>query len=139
MDCKLLTYYIVLTMNTPDAASLFTHLMNSQPGLFSQLPNFLPHVGLGILERVSSLLFHFSWRYLCFVAAVSRKKKYFYLALPMGLVDDLVPFAGIIGLVKFELLIFGLGALAVIFALVAARSLCIQPELKLNSKRQILT
>jgi hypothetical protein len=134
---NLLTYYIVLSTNTPIAANLLTQLMNSQPGLFSQSPNVLLHVGLGVLERVSSLLFHFSWGYLCVVAAAFRKKKYFYLALPMGLVDVLVPFAETIGLVKFELLIFGLGILTIIVAMVAAKSLCIRPELKLNPKRQI--
>ncbi len=120
---NLLTYYAVLSTNTIDAVNLFTQLMNSQPGLFNQSLVVLPHVGLGILERVSSLLFHFSWGYLCVLAAVTRKKKYFYLALPMGLVDVLTPFSGTIGLVKFELLLFGLGVLTVVVAVVAARGL----------------
>ena len=71
--------------------------------------------------RGLSLLLHFSWGYLCVVAAVTRKKKYFYLALPMGLIDALVPFSGTIGLVKYELLIFGLGVLTVVVAIAATR------------------
>lgn len=120
---NLLAYYIILSTNTTLAANLSTQLMNSQPGLFNQSTNVLPHVGLGILERFSSLLFHFSWGYLCVIAAAFRKKKYFYLALPMGLVDALVPFAGTIGLVKFELLIFGLGVLTVFVAMIAKKRL----------------
>lgn len=57
---NLIIYYIVLSTNSAIAANLFTQLMNSQPGLFNQSLNILPNVGLGILERVSSLLFHFS-------------------------------------------------------------------------------
>jgi hypothetical protein len=120
---NLLTYYVMLSTNTSHAVNLFTQLMNSQPGLFNQSLAVLPHVGLGILERVSSLLFHFSWGYLCVVATVTRKKKYFYLALPTGLVDALVPFSGTIGLVKYELLIFGLAVLTVVVAMVATRGL----------------
>ena len=80
-------------------------------------------------------MFHFSWGYLCVVAAVTRKKKYFYLALPMGLVDALVPFSGTIGLVKSELLIFGLGVFTVVVAMVATRGLRRKLEFKLNSKQ----
>ena len=72
---NLVTNYVVLSLtNTSNAANLFTQLMNSQPGLFNQSLAVLPHVGLGILERVSSLLLHFSWGYLCVVAALLEKR-----------------------------------------------------------------
>jgi len=57
------------------------------------------------------------------LAAVFRRKKYLFLALPMGLVDALVPFADTIGLVKFELLIFGLSVITVIIAMVTTKKL----------------
>ena len=41
----------------------------------------------------------------------------------MGLIDALVPFSGTIGLVKYELLIFGLGVLTVVVAIAATREL----------------
>ena len=119
---NLITYYVVLSMNTSVAASLYDQLMNAQPGLFSQSPSVLPHVGLGILERVSSLFFHFSWGYLCVFAVALRKYRFLFLALPMGLIDALVPFTSVIGLVEWELLLFGLGVLSVIAALVATRN-----------------
>ena len=87
---NLLTYHIVLSTNSAYATTLFDRLMNSQPGLFNQSPAVLLNAGWGVLERGSSLLFHFSWGYLCVVAAAVHKKKYFYLAMPMGLVDALV-------------------------------------------------
>ncbi len=120
---NLLADYIILSTNTSLAGTLYTQLINAQPGLFNQTLAVLPSVGLGTLERFSSLLFHFSWGYLCVVAAVTRKKQYFYLALPMGLIDALVPFAGTIGLIKFELLIFALGVIAVAVAMLATKKL----------------
>ncbi len=63
-------------------------------------------VALGTLERVSSILIHFSWGILTVVAAVSGKMKYLYVALPMGFVDALVPFAPSLGLATFELIVF---------------------------------
>lgn len=65
-------------------------------------------VALGTLERVSSIIVHFSWGILTVVAAASGKMKYLIVALPMGFVDALVPFAPSLGLATFELTVFAL-------------------------------
>jgi ribosomal protein S27AE len=67
-------------------------------------------VALGTLERVSSILAHFSWGVLAVVAAFSKKTKYLAAALPMGFVDFLVPFASSMSLVTFEAIVFAWGA-----------------------------
>lgn len=68
-------------------------------------------VALGTLERVSSILVHFSWGILVVAAAVSKRAKFLLAALPMGLIDSLVPFAGAISLAEFEAIVFALSAL----------------------------
>jgi hypothetical protein len=52
-------------------------------------------VALGTVERISSILIHFAWGYLCFMAAFFHKKRLFLIALPMCIIDFLVPFAQI--------------------------------------------
>lgn len=96
--------------------TLSSELLKSQPSLFYGTFEALPLVGLSILERVSSLLAHFSWGFLVLVAASRKKVVYFLIAFPMGLIDGLVPFATSIGIVWFELIIF---ALSLIFLAVA--------------------
>ncbi len=120
---NLISVYVILSSNTPLAISIFDQLFVSQPALFDQSLGVLPLIGWGILERVSSLLFHFAWGYLCVMAAVFHKKQLLLLALPMGLIDALVPFAGTIGLETFELLILGLGALSVAVTIVSTKNL----------------
>jgi hypothetical protein len=65
-------------------------------------------VALGTLERVSSVLLHFSWGILVVVAAASNRVKFLLAALPMGLVDFLVPFAPSLPLWEFETAVFAL-------------------------------
>lgn len=113
---NLVAYYVVLSANTPIAQTLYDQLIKSAPGLFSPPSQALGTIALGVVERVSSILLHFSWGYLCVVAAYFHKKRYFALALPMGFVDFLVPFVHSLGLIVFEALIF---ALSVAFAAVA--------------------
>lgn len=120
---NLISVYAILAANTPLAISVYEQLFVSQPALFDQSLGVLPLIGWGILERVSSLLFHFSWGYLCIMAVTFRKWKYFLIALPMGLIDALVPFAGVIGLETFELLIFGLSVLTVLIAVYLTKEL----------------
>ena len=114
--------YVMLAIGGPTSQQVFSSLITTRPELFYAPLQALPLIGYGILERVSSLLFHFSWGYLCVLAACLRKKSYFLMALPMGLVDFFVPFAGSLTLPVFEwgIFVLGLGALAV--ALLVARS-----------------
>jgi hypothetical protein len=118
---SLLFYYITISQGGAAAENAYTLLLKSQPELF--LPPFeaLQIIGWGILERVSSLMVHLSWGYLCLKSAVSHKKEYFLLALPMGLVDFLVPFAAVMPVSLFEVVIFMVAAFCVLAAVYATR------------------
>jgi len=104
---------VALAVDGPTAEEVYSSLIVAQPDLFYPAMQALTLVGYALLERVSSLLFHFSWGYLCILAACAARKRYLMLALPMGLVDFFVPFAGTLGTLAFEVLIFliGLGCL----------------------------
>jgi len=94
--------------------SLYQSVVASEPAVFNPpLPLLLP-ISLGILERFSSFLVHFSWGYLCVLAACLHKRNYLVLAFPMGLIDALTPFAGDVQLWVFEMAVFlvSLGAFA---------------------------
>ena len=80
-------------------------LASGSPGQILQL------VGWGTLERTSSIIAHFSWGILAVVAAATRKMKYLAVALPMGFIDFLVPFAPSMSLGAFELIVFALSLL----------------------------
>ncbi|HTY74595.1 MAG TPA: YhfC family glutamic-type intramembrane protease, partial [Candidatus Nanoarchaeia archaeon] len=115
--------YVILALNTPFAPTLYHQLQLSQPVLFLPASQALPLVGWGILERVSSLLIHLSWGYLCVVAAVSRRKRFVLIALPMGFVDFLVPFASVLTIPVFEVLVFAISVIAVAVMIVSTRSI----------------
>jgi hypothetical protein len=85
------------------------------------LGEVLALVALGTLERLSSVLLHFSWGVLTVIAAASRKTKYLWVALPMGLVDFLVPFANSFSLLAFELTVFLLSALSLVVTYLMTR------------------
>jgi hypothetical protein len=112
-------YYATLAGSGTAALQLYATLSQDAPSLFYSTSSALPLVGYSILERVSSLLLHFSWGYLCVLAAVYRKKVFLLLALPMGLVDFFVPFESSFGTGAFEGLVFaiGLASIGVTFAL----------------------
>lgn len=105
---NLVTYYVILSGNSALSQLLYGTLSKTTPGLFQPPYVAIRDVGLSIIERVSSLLMHFSWGYLVVLAAVHRKKLLLALALPMGLVDFFVPFANSIGLTLFEFLFLAL-------------------------------
>ena len=91
------------------------------PGLFASSSTALSSVALGVGERVSSIMIHVAWGYLCVMAAVYRKKWLFLIALPMGFVDFLVPFAQN-SLVAFEAVVFVLALISVAVAWFATRT-----------------
>ncbi len=97
-------YVLIATNLLPP--SLYQTVVTSEPSVFDPPSQLLFPVALGILERFSSFLLHFSWGYLCVLAAYLHKRKYLAVALPMGLVDALVPFAGEIPLWEFEAILF---------------------------------
>ncbi len=98
------TYLLIANGLLP--ASVYQTIVTSSPSLFYPPSQLAFPMALGILERVSSLLAHFSWGYLCVLAAYLRKRIYLYVALPMGLLDALVPFAQDVPTWVFEGVIF---------------------------------
>jgi hypothetical protein len=110
-------YYLILSGSGPAAQQTFATLSQDAPSLFYSASSALSLVGYSILERVSSLLLHFSWGYLCVLAAVYNKRVFLLAALPMGLVDALVPFANSMGTGAFEGVVFAIGLASVAVAL----------------------
>jgi uncharacterized membrane protein YhfC len=113
---NLIAYFSILSSNTPLAQTLYSSLTTSSPGLFVPTTEALRSIALGTIERISSILVHFAWGYLCLMAVVLNKKRLFLIALPMGFVDFLVPFASVIGIVVFEAVVFALAVLSVLIA-----------------------
>jgi hypothetical protein len=101
---------------------LFDTLFTASPELFDSASVALSQVGLAVLERISSLLLHFSWGLLCVFAVAFKKKRFLYLALPMGLVDFLVLYAGSMDILTFELLLFGLSLICLLATLNATKT-----------------
>lgn len=116
-----LAYYYVLSGSGTLAQHLFSILNTDAPSLFYPAAKALPLVGYGILERVSSALLHFSWGYLCVLAAAFKKKRFLAVALPMGLVDFFVPFESDFGLGVFEAFVFVIALASVAIALGISR------------------
>ena len=122
--------YSVLSSNTPMAVTLYDALYKSQPGLFEPAQQALSSVAYGILERISSILIHSAWGYLCFVSVYLHKKRLFLIALPMGLVDFLVPFEQNLGIPLFEAMVFALAVLSVLIAWYVTKQFRNNPEQK---------
>jgi hypothetical protein len=120
---NLLSVYLMLAFDLPTAQELYSTLIKLRPALFYPAAQALPLIGYYLVERVTSLLFHLSWGFLCLLAACVHDRRYFLLALPMGLVDFLVPFAGSLGALAFELLIFALGLFSLGLAWFATKGL----------------
>lgn len=118
---NLTAYWSILSSNTTLAQTVYSQLNANSPGLFAPASEALRSVALGSIERVSSIMIHFAWGYLCFMAVILHRKRLFLIALPMGFVDFLVPFASNIGLVLFEAVVFTLAVLSVIVAWYAVK------------------
>jgi hypothetical protein len=71
---NLVSYYFILSTNTPLAQTLYNQLNTNAPDLFAPASQALGSVAIGTVERISSILFHFAWGYLCVMAAVYNKK-----------------------------------------------------------------
>jgi YhfC intramembrane metalloprotease len=89
----LVVVYLLLGTGSSIAETTYSALVSSAPNYFLPPLSLLPTVLLGTLERVSSLLAHLAWGILSVLAALTGRKRYLAYALPMGLVDALVPFA----------------------------------------------
>jgi hypothetical protein len=117
---NLVTYWFILSANTPLAQTLYAQLNTNAPSLFAPASTALPNVAIGVFERISSILIHFAWGYLCIMATVYKKKRLFLFALPMGFVDFLVPFASY-SVMLFEVTVFALSVLSVAVTWYATR------------------
>jgi hypothetical protein len=113
---NLVSVYVILSMNSPIAQTVYSSISNAQPALFYPPSQALPLVALGSLERFSSLLIHLAFGWLCLLSAVSGKKRLLLVALPMGLVDAFVPYAGQVPLWVFELGLFVFSLACVLIA-----------------------
>jgi YhfC intramembrane metalloprotease len=116
------SYFMVLSQGGQAAENMYGLLSTTQPQLFYPPQSALPLIGWGLLERVSSSMAHLSWGYLCVRSASQHKKEYLFLALPMGLIDFLVPFLQILTLPLFEIIVFMLAAICVFVSVYATRS-----------------
>lgn len=120
---NVLALYLTLASGSPAAAIAYNAVSKAQPSLFYPAMQALPLIGLGLLERTSSFMVHFSWGYLVLMAAFYRKKKYLAIALPMGLVDFFVPFSKSLGLANFEILIFAIAIASILVVAFTSKSL----------------
>jgi len=117
----LVAYYVILSTNSSLAQTVYDVLSKNSPGLFDPVPQALVSVALGTVERVSSILIHLAWGYLCVIAAVYNRKRLLLVAMPMGMVDFLVPFATSMGLALFEALVLAIGVVCLLVAWRAVR------------------
>ncbi len=115
---SILSTYLAIAYGGPAVSQTISNeIMKAQPSLFSSTISALPSIGFSILERTSSLLAHFAWGFLVIVSITRKKPVYFFTALPMGLMDALVPFAGTLGIPIFEATVFLLSLLFLSIAL----------------------
>jgi hypothetical protein len=70
----LLSIYFTLASGGSTAEEFYSSLIKARPELFYPAAQVLPLVGYGLLERVTSLLFHFCWGYLCVMGACTRNR-----------------------------------------------------------------
>ncbi|MGD6851137.1 MAG: YhfC family glutamic-type intramembrane protease [Candidatus Bathyarchaeia archaeon] len=124
---NLVSYYFILSGGGPLAQTVYDQLQLNAPGLFSSNVVALGNVGIGVWERMSSMLIHIAWGYLCVMAVLYHKRKLFLIALPMGFIDFLVPFAQYSPLV-FEGVFFGLSVLSIWVAWYTTKAIRKQPE-----------
>jgi hypothetical protein len=119
---NLIAYYSILSTNTSLAQTLYNQLNTNAPGLFAPASEALRSVALGVMERTSSILIHVAWGYLCFMAAYHHRRRLLLIALPMGFIDFLVPFAQN-AIVTFEVEIFALSVISLLTAWYVTRNL----------------
>jgi hypothetical protein len=122
---NLIAYYVILSMGGSLADLIYDQLSMNAPALFSSNLEALGLVGIGIFERISSMLIHVAWGYLCLMAVLYKKKLLFLIALPMGFIDFLVPFAQN-NVLLFEIVIFVLSVISVFVALFATKRVALE-------------
>jgi YhfC intramembrane metalloprotease len=114
-----LTYLLIAEGLLPQ--SVYQTLISSSPALLYPPQQLIVPIALAILERISSFLAHFAWGYLCVLSAWFRKPVYLAIALPMGMLDALVPLAQVIPTWEFEGMIFAVSMAFFVVAWVATK------------------
>src|SRR5262245_50860664 len=70
-------YYAALAAGSGAVADrVYAALLQAAPSLFYPPSRALPLIAFSILERVSSLLVHFSWGYLCVLSAAFKRRAF---------------------------------------------------------------
>jgi len=106
--------YMLIASGSSLGQTVYTTVYNADPTYFQPPSVILWSVLLGTLERLSSMLIHVAWGVLVVLAAASGRKRYLAYALPMGLVDALVPFASLnMNLFEAGIFLISLGCVAV--------------------------
>ena len=116
---QLLVIYAAL-MGNASASSFYSQLQSNSPALFYGPAQALTLVAYSAMERTSSLMAHAAWGMLTVYAAVSGRKVFLAIALPMGLLDTLTTLQ--ISLAIFEPLVFIVSFAFLLIALVSSRS-----------------
>ncbi len=127
--------YLIIASGPSSLSTLVSNeLQKSNPGLFLGTLQALPLVGYSVLERISSLLLHFSWGFLAVTAVTYRRRLYIAIAIPMGFVDAIVPFTKILGIPLAEAIFFIIGLVALMVALIVKKS--VEKNNKMQEKVQ---
>jgi hypothetical protein len=113
--------YLLIASGSGAGQAIYTSISAAQPAYFLPPFSLLPSALLGTLERLSSMLAHVAWGVLCVLAAVTGRRRYLGYALPMGMLDALVPFASL-NVTLFEVVVFLLSLGFVLVAWWASRS-----------------
>jgi hypothetical protein len=90
---NLVGIYAAIASGSTVGQTVYNAVLSADPAYFEPPSALLATTFLGSLERLSSMLVHVAWGSLCVLAVVTGRRRYFAYALPMGLLDALVPFA----------------------------------------------
>jgi len=79
---RCLLWYSLVKHNS--CQTLYNQLQTNAPDLFLPASQALGSVAIGTLERISSIMLHFAWGYLCVMAVVYNKKRLFLILCLWG-------------------------------------------------------
>lgn len=116
-------YLIIATGPASLATYIHDQLVTASPALFYGTFSALHIIGYSVLERISSLILHFSWGFLVVTSVTTKRPAYLALAMPFGFVDALVPYAAVMGIPLFEATVFVLAIIILAIALTARKKL----------------
>ena len=127
---NLIVDYYLIASGSSVGQLVYSTLMNASPTYFLPPSDLIWFLLLGTLERLTSMLTHVAFGTLCVLAAFTRRKRFLAYALPMGLLDALVPFASLnVDLFEGGIFLLSLGFIAVAWrSLKQAGTMVASPE-----------